>query len=34
MYYNNDRNEIASSHSWYDKDGDVHYYTLSDPDAE
>ena len=34
MFYNNDRHEIISSHEWYDKDGDVHYYTLSDPDAE
>ena len=34
MFYTNDRREITSSHSWYDKEGNVHDYTLSDPDAE
>jgi len=33
MFYMNDRHEITSSHDWYDKDGEKHLYTLSDPDA-
>jgi len=34
MFYTNDRQEITSSHKWYDKNGDEHDYTLYDPDTE
>ena len=34
MFYTNDHHEIKSSHEWFDKNGDKHFYTLSDPDAE
>jgi len=35
MYYMNEHHfEITSSHTWYDKNGESHLYTLSDPDAD
>jgi len=34
MFYTNDHQIITSSHEWYDKNGDKHLYTLSDPDAD
>ena len=35
MYYMNEHHhELTSSCIWYDKEGESHQYTLSDPDAE
>ena len=34
MYYSNDHREVTSACMWYDKNGETHQYTLSDPDAE
>jgi hypothetical protein len=34
MFYLNDRHEATAACTWYDKDGESHQYTLSDPDAE
>ena len=34
MYYLNNHPEATSSCEWYDKNGEKHLYTLSDPDAE
>ena len=34
MFYTNDCREASSSCEWYDKDGERHLYTLSDPDAD
>jgi len=33
MYYMNEKHELSSTCIWYDKDGESHQYTLSDPDA-
>jgi len=34
MYYMNEHQVITSDHEWYDKDGEKHFYTLFDPDAD
>jgi len=34
MYRLNEHLELTSACTWYDKDGESHQYTLSDPDAE
>jgi hypothetical protein len=34
MFYMNEHRELSSACVWYDKDGETHPYTLSDPDAE
>lgn len=33
MYHSNDKRMSSSACEWYDKNGDVHAYTLFDPDA-
>jgi len=33
MYHSNDKQEITSACTWYDKDGESHQYTLYDADA-
>ena len=34
MYYMNEHKVITSDHEWFDKDGEKHFYTLFDPDAD
>ena len=34
MFYSQDRSAALSACEWYDKEGEKHFYTLSDPDAE
>ena len=34
MYHLNEHQELTSACTWYDKEGESHQYTLSDPDAK
>jgi hypothetical protein len=34
MYHMNEHRELTAARVWYDKEGESHSYTLSDPDAE